>query len=97
MNENTKAKWEYLLLRLLYIILFWFLSRLAWFVVGVLTLVQWLYVAVRGDKQRNLLDWSFSVIQYARQCGDFLTFQNEYKPFPFNDWPQKSDDQAPAE
>jgi hypothetical protein len=94
MNEDTKAKWEYLLLRLLYIVLFWFLSRLAWFVVGVFTLIQWIYVAIRGNKQSNLLALSLSTVQYARQCGEYMTFQNDYKPFPFNDWPANSDDSA---
>jgi hypothetical protein len=94
MNEDTKAKWEYLLLRLLYMVLFWFLSRLAWIVVGVLTLIQWVYVAIRGNKQSNLLAVSFSTVEYARQCGAYLTFQNDYKPFPFNDWPVQPDDTA---
>lgn len=92
MNEDTKAKWEYLLIRLLYMVLFWLLSRLAWFFVGVFTLVQWIFVAVRGNKQSNLLVWSYSAVQYAKQCGEFVTFQNEYKPFPFNDWPNPPDE-----
>lgn len=92
MNEDTKAKWEYLLIRLLYMILFWLLSRLALFLVGIFTLVQWIYVAVRGNKQVNLLTISYSSVQFARQCGEFITFQNEYKPFPFNDWPTPPDD-----
>jgi len=97
MTPNTKSKWEYLLLRLLYMILFWLLSRLAWFFVGVFTLVQWIYVAVRGNKQLNVLAVSVSTVQYARQCGEYLTFQNDYKPFPFNDWPVQQVDTAASE
>lgn len=94
MNKETQAKWEYLLLRLLYSLLFWFLSRLAWFFVAVFTLAQWIYVAIRDNKQKNLLLWSDSTVEYARQCGQYLTFQSDYKPFPFNDWPIERHDSS---
>ncbi|MEX0584348.1 MAG: DUF4389 domain-containing protein [Natronospirillum sp.] len=91
MSQNSRAKWEYLLFRVLYMILFWLLSRLAWVLVGVFALVQLLFVAIRSEKQPELLRFSVSTVAFARQCGEFLTFQNEYKPFPFNDWPMAND------
>lgn len=87
MADQNRGKWEYLLFRVLYMILFWLFSRLAWVLVGIFALVQLIFVLVRGEKQPDLLRISNSVVCFARQCGDYLTFQNEYKPFPFNDWP----------
>lgn len=87
MAKSTRSKWEYLLFRILYMILFWLLSRLAWVFVGMFTIVQLLFVMIRGEKQPDLLRLSDSVVKFARQSGEFLVFKSEYKPFPFNDWP----------
>ncbi|MCH8551304.1 MAG: DUF4389 domain-containing protein [Natronospirillum sp.] len=91
MADNNRGKWEYVLFRVLYMILFWLFSRLAWVLVGIFAVVQFVFVLVRSEKQPDLLRVSGSVVQFARQCGDYLTFQSEYKPFPFNDWPASTD------
>lgn len=87
MAKSTRSKWEYLLFRILYMILFWLLSRLAWVFVGIFTVVQLLFVMIRDEKQPDLLRLSDSVVKFARQSGDYLVFKSDYKPFPFNDWP----------
>lgn len=96
MANSTRSKWEYLLFRILYMILFWLLSRLAWVFVGIFTVVQLLFVMIRDEKQPDLLKLSDSVVKFARQSGEFLTFQSEYKPFPFNDWPEPDEVNASA-
>ncbi|TGG95947.1 DUF4389 domain-containing protein [Natronospirillum operosum] len=87
MAADNQGKWEYLLFRILYMILFWLLSRLAWVLVGIFAVVQLIFVVIRSERQPDLLRFSSSTVLFARQCGDYLTFQSEYKPFPFNDWP----------
>lgn len=87
MSDDSRSKWEYLLFRVLYMILFWLVSRIAWIFIGIFALVQLVYVMIKGEKQPALLNVAHSTVQYAHQCGDYLTFQSEYKPFPFNDWP----------
>ncbi len=93
-GSSNRGKWEYVLFRILYMILFWLLSRLAWVFIGIFALVQFLFVAIRNDRQADLLSVSNSAVQFVRQCGDYLTFQSDYKPFPFNDWPKAK---APAD
>ena len=87
MADRNQGKWEYLLFRILYMVLFWLFSRLAWILVGIFSVVQFIFVLVRSEKQPDLLRISNSMVRFARQCGDYLTFQGEYKPFPFNAWP----------
>lgn|SRR5690554_1250050 len=88
MSSNKKSKWEYLLFRVLYMILFWLVSRIAWVFVGIFAVVQLVFVMVRGEKQATLLDISASTVTFVEQCATYVTFNSEYKPFPFNDWPE---------
>lgn len=88
MSNNDRSKWEYVLFRVLYMILFWLVSRIAWVFIGIFALVQLIFVMVRGEKQPTLLEVSSSTVRFAEQCGAYLTFNTEYKPFPFNDWPE---------
>lgn len=97
MSDDNRSKWEYLLFRVLYMILFWLVSRIAWIFIGIFALVQLIYVMIRGEKQPALLSVAQSTVQYARQCGDYLTFSSEYKPFPFNDWPEAEAEESSAD
>lgn len=90
MSSNERSKWEYLLFRVLYMIFFWLVSRIAWVFLGIFALVQLVFVMVRGEKQPTLLDISASTVTFVEQCATYLTFNSEYKPFPFNDWPDVS-------
>ncbi len=86
--ERGRSKWEYLLFRILYMILFWLLSRLAWVVVGICAVVQLGFLVVRNQRQADLLGFSVSLVTFARQCGDYLVARTDDKPFPFSDWPR---------
>ncbi|MEM7220913.1 MAG: DUF4389 domain-containing protein [Pseudomonadota bacterium] len=60
-----------------------------------LTLVQFIVVAVRGHANDQLLDIGRSLSLYAYQLVRYFTFNTEYEPFPFNRWPSDSDDDSP--
>lgn len=74
-------------IRLLYMILFWFLLVLARFAVGLLAVLQCLLVLLTGAPNEHLRAMGGSIGVWTLQTMRFLTFSSDAKPFPFQDWP----------
>lgn len=79
-------------IRLLYMILFWFLLVLARFAVGLLAVLQFLLVLLTGAPNEHLRSMGGSVGVWTLQTMRFLTFSSDAKPFPFQDWPAPDED-----
>jgi hypothetical protein len=63
------------------------LSRLVTFAVVV---VQFLTVLLTGETNTQLKQWGRSLAVYSFEVVDFLTFNTEVKPFPFEaEWPSE--------
>lgn len=74
-------------LRILFMILFWFILRLSYFITGLLALVQWIWRWFEERPEGRLRRFSVSLARFQRQVVDFLLFNTSRKPFPFDDWP----------
>lgn len=53
----------------------------------VLVIVQFVFKAFSGSVNQNLFVFSASLSRYIFQCWQFLTFETDAKPYPFQDWP----------
>lgn len=81
--------------RLLFMILFGVLFNVAAWVMGIIALFQFLHTLFTGAPNRRVLGFSTSLGTYIGQLVDYLIYQTESKPFPFDDWPAPAAPQPP--
>ncbi|TRX74330.1 DUF4389 domain-containing protein [Pseudomonas mangiferae] len=98
MSEQREPRHESLLLRLLWMVVFFFVWQLAELLLAGVVLAQLVCRLVQGAPSGPLLGFGDSLSQYLAQIGRFGTFNTERKPWPFADWPlpRTPDGEAPA-
>tara|TARA_B100001105_G_C22265054_1_gene388487 strand:- start:499 stop:822 length:324 start_codon:yes stop_codon:yes gene_type:complete len=69
-------------------LLFAFIYSLAEFVVVFICIFQFIVRLVSGDINDRLLAMSRGVCEFILQILQYETFNTDYKPFPFNPWPE---------
>ena len=74
-------------IRLLFMFLFAVVLCLLSYLVGALVLLQFILVLVTGKDNEKLRHFGNSCSVYIAQTLQFLTYNSENKPFPFDDWP----------
>ena len=82
-NLKQQDTWLRLLFIAIYAAVLWVTSIVLVFVV----VLQFLSVLFTRETQPNLLRFGASLAEFVRQTVAYLTFNSEYKPFPFGDWP----------
>lgn len=89
LKENLKSQdtWLRLLFIIIYGVVLWALS----IVLVIVVVFQFLSVLLMGETQKNLLKFGAGISVYVKQVVAYLTFNSEYKPFPFGDWPSGDD------
>lgn len=98
MNDtNSEAKYESILLRVLWMLVFVMVWQVAQFLLGALVLVQLVYRLIYGAPNAGLMNFGDSLSQFLAQIGRFGSFHTEQKPWPFSDWPtpRASEGEAP--
>ncbi len=89
MNDEIKQKildkntW----LRGLFMLLFILIAGVARFVIAVVVLFQFFSVLFTGNTNAQLLTLGQNLSTYIYQITLFLTFNSEWRPFPFGAWP----------
>jgi len=77
-------------MRLLYMVVFWFLGNVAFSVAIFLGAVQFVVILVTGEKNEELRSFSRNLVQYVWECLAFVIFAREDKPFPLGKFPSVS-------
>ena len=72
----------------LYMWVFAVIYSLAEFVVVFICIFQFIVRLVSGDINDRLLAMSRGVCEFILQILQYETFNTDYKPFPFNPWPE---------
>ena len=85
-KDNLKQKKTWL--RGLYMVLFAIFYSVAEFVLVVIVLFQFLSALFTGRTNARLLTLGQSLSTYIYQALRYLSFNSEYRPYPFGDWPQ---------
>ena len=80
---NDSSRWA----RLLYMILFAVLYKVAEFVMWVVVLFQVVVTLVTGSPNERALKFGKQLAVYVYGLWAYLTYNTEKKPFPFSDWP----------
>lgn len=86
-DSNSEAKYESILLRVLWMLVFLLVWQVAQFILGVLVLVQLIYRLIYGAPSASLMNFGDSLSQFLAQIGRFGSFHTDQKPWPFADWP----------
>ena len=83
-NVKERSTW----LRLLFMVILAFVYGLSRLVIGAVVVIQFFYVLLTGETREQLKAFGHSLAIYSYQIVDYLTFNTEVKPFPFDgDWP----------
>jgi hypothetical protein len=85
-KENLKQ--QTIWLRGLYMLMFALFYSVAEFVLFAVVVVQFLLMLFTGNSNPRLLMLGQSVATYIYQVLQFLTFNSDYQPYPFNEWPK---------
>lgn len=85
--SDVKQSREGLILRVLWMILFALVWRVAELVLLALVLVQLVYRLTSGRPHVGAMNFGDSLSQYVAQIGRFGSFHSDEKPWPFADWP----------
>jgi len=80
-------------IRLLYMVVFWFLGNVAFSLAIFLGAIQFVVVLVTGDKNEELRSFSRNLVQYVWECLAFVIFAREEKPFPLGKFPSVTGDE----
>jgi hypothetical protein len=91
-NISNKNQW----LRILYMVLFAVILYLVMMLVTVVVIVQLLFSLFTGKPNQDIADFAADLSQYVYRIVAFLTYTENRRPFPFNNWDEEadSDDEA---
>ncbi|RRV50886.1 DUF4389 domain-containing protein [Stutzerimonas stutzeri] len=88
MNQSNQAtERESLILRAVWMLIFFFVWQLAELALLVVVVLQLVMRLVKGNADSSLQGFGDSLSQYIAQIGRFATFNTERKPWPLSDWP----------
>lgn len=75
-------------LRLPFMLLFYFVWKLAGLILLVCIVLQTLFQLIKNQPQEKILSFSAQLTSYGYQIFRYLSFNSEEKPFPFANWPK---------
>ncbi len=78
-------------LRLAFMLLFAVIIQVAAAVMWVVVIVQFLFALFTGSDNENLRSFGHSLSVFIFRTWQFLSYNSEEKPFPFQDWPESKD------
>lgn len=86
LEKNVKSRTTWL--RFFFMIIIAILYGLSRLVVAAVVVIQFFHVLLQGEKNESLLALGHSLAIYSYEVVDYLTFNRDEKPFPFDaKWP----------
>jgi len=85
-NVMHKDIWK----RAVYMLVLMVAYSVAEFILAAIVLFQFLMVLITKETNQALKDFSVQLCRYIYEIVRFLSFNTEYRPFPFNPWPHGS-------
>lgn len=80
LNRQSTGK---TLIRGLYMVLFWLALTFTVYIFGLVVIAQFLFILISRKPNANLLKAGRNIVKFIKQIADFLTFNSEKLPFPF--------------
>lgn len=82
---SNKKTWQ----RILYTLLFSIAFSLAKTVLSFAVVIQILIVLFTGTPHESIKSFSQQLSRYLYQISQYVSFNREAQPFPFDDWPSE--------
>ena len=86
-NARAAARLPFPAVRLLYAIGFAVVAWFVFWIVLLLTVLQFVVVAVRGKQNDEIKSLSLNLVQYLWELLAFIAFARDEQPFPFGPFP----------
>ncbi|GAB4305140.1 MAG: hypothetical protein Kow0083_15600 [Methylophaga sp.] len=86
-NVSNRNQWQ----RILYMILFAVILYLVMMLVTVVVVVQLLFALITGKPNEDIGDFADDLSRYVYRIVAFLTYSDDRRPFPFDNWEQDDD------
>jgi len=87
-NSETKTSGDdNLWLRALYMLIFAAAFGISETILYLLAIVSLIYRVVKGETNRHIVSFGSSLGRYVQQLTNYLTFNTDRAPFPFDTWP----------
>lgn len=87
-----KTGWK----RVLFVALFWVIFYISQFVIAAIVVGQCAFTLINGAPNSQLLAFGDSMSRYVQEILQYITFNSDRRPFPFEEFP-KSDLVIPSE
>ena len=85
-NLKSKTIW----MRLFFMLVITLLYSVSRIVVGAVVVMQFFWVLISGETNQKLKSFGQALATYTMQIIQYLTFNTEERPFPFDaDWPEQ--------
>ncbi len=86
LEENVKQKSTWV--RLFFMLVLTFLYGLSRLIIAAVVVIQFFYVLLTGETKAQLKAFGHSLAIYSYEVVNYLTFNTDEKPFPFEgNWP----------
>lgn len=89
-HVKSKSTWT----RLIYLILYGIIYRVAEIVLLAITILQFFKALLTGSPFAQLQSFGGALAEYNRQLVAFLSYQSDEKPFPIGPWPPEPEVEA---
>ncbi len=86
-NLVNRSQWG----RILYMLLFAIVLYLVMMLVAVVVIVQALFALITGKPNDDIGDFASDLSQYVHRIVAFLTYTDNRRPFPFNNWDEEDE------
>lgn len=86
-NLKSESRW----LRLLFMVIFYFVAYLAAMAIALIAIIQAIHGFIKGSPNTRLLALSGGLNYYFYQVFQYITYNSDQKPYPFSDWPDNKD------
>ncbi|WP_029133220.1 DUF4389 domain-containing protein [Sedimenticola selenatireducens] len=97
MTQEVTPTTNHIWIRGLYMLLFLLIMGLAKGIVFAVAVVQFILVAVNDTTNVPLRKFGQGLSTYLYDINQFLVFNTEHKPFPFDDWRNTPPEEEPLE
>lgn len=85
-HVKSKSTWT----RLIYLILYAVIFRVASIVLFAITIIQFLKALLTGSPFERIQSFGGALAEYNKQLVAFLSYQSDEKPFPVGPWPPET-------
>ncbi|PJE80491.1 hypothetical protein CI610_00517 [invertebrate metagenome] len=82
-NLKSETRW----LRLLFMVFFAFVGYICGMLVMLVAFIQIVHGFIMGEPNQRLLRLSYGLNRFLFHVIQFITYNSDQKPYPFNDWP----------